>query len=74
EVVIGADMQEKFAKLEEDQIRFNKRVRELEKEVNREYKSKLASYKFGNAMFMPLLVIFVGICFAFARRLKIAAR
>ncbi len=74
EVVIGADMQEKFAKLEEDQIRFNKRVRELEKEVNREYKSKLASYKFGNAMFMPLLVIFVGICFAFARRLKTAAR
>jgi hypothetical protein len=42
--------------------------------VTREFRQKLATYKFGNTLIMPLLVIISGIVIAILRRRTIAAR
>jgi hypothetical protein len=39
-----------------------------------EFRQKLATYKFGNTLIMPLLVIISGIVIAILRRRTIAAR
>ncbi len=74
EVILPPDAQAQIEKLREDQVEFSKKTRELQKEVTREFKQKLAWYKFGNSLFMPLLVILFGIGLAVRRHFKTAAR
>jgi hypothetical protein len=61
-------------KLQKEEVEFRRRERELQKEVTREFRQKLASFKFGATFVMPVLVIVAGILIAIGRRRAIAAR
>jgi len=74
QALLSPEVQAELKKLQQDEIDFRRRERELQKEVTREFRQKLAAYKFGNTLVMPVLVIVFGIAFAFVRRLQIAAR
>ena len=60
--------------LQEQEVEFSRRARDLQKEVTREFRRKLATYKFGNTLIMPLAVILFGIGLAIYRRRRTAAR
>ena len=60
--------------LQEQEAEFRKKERDLQKEVTREFRRKLATYKFGNTLLMPILIIAFGIGLAIFRRAKVAAR
>ncbi|MCG8598816.1 MAG: Gldg family protein [Verrucomicrobiales bacterium] len=74
QALLSPEVQSELRKLQEQEIQFRKRERELQKEVTREFRRKLATYKFGNALLMPALVIIFGIGLAIVRRKRIAAR
>ena len=74
QALLSPEVQAELKKLKEDEIAFRRRERELQKEVTREFRQKLATYKFGNTLIMPLLVIISGIVIAILRRRTIAAR
>jgi ABC-type uncharacterized transport system involved in gliding motility auxiliary subunit len=74
QALLSPEVQAELKKLKEDEIDFRRRERELQKEVTREFRQKLATYKFGNTLIMPLLVIISGIVIAILRRRTIAAR
>lgn len=74
QALLSPEVQEEMRKLQEEEIQFRKRERELQKEVTREFRRKLATYKFGNALLMPVLVIIFGIGLAIVRRKRVAAR
>lgn len=74
QALLSPEVQSELKKLQEQEIQFRKRERELQKEVTREFRRKLATYKFGNALLMPALVIIFGIGLAIVRRKRIAAR
>lgn len=74
QALLSPEVQSELRKLQEQEIEFGRRERELQKEVSKEFRRKLATYKFGNALFMPTLVILFGIGLAIARRKRIAAR
>ena len=74
QALLSPEVQEEMRKLQEEEIQFRKRERELQKEVTREFRRKLATYKFGNALLMPVLVIIFGIGLAVVRRKRVAAR
>ena len=68
------EVQAEMKKLQQEEVEFRRRERELQKEVTREFRRKLATYKFGNALLMPIVVILFGIVLAIARRKRVAAR
>lgn len=74
EALLSKDVQDELTKLKKEEVEFSRRQRELQKEVTREFRQKLATYKFGNTLVMPVLVIIAGILIAIARRRSIAAR
>ncbi|MEM6279725.1 MAG: Gldg family protein [Verrucomicrobiota bacterium] len=74
QALLSPEVQEELRKLQEQEIEFSRRERELQKEVTKEFRRKLATYKFGNALIMPAIVILFGIGLAIARRKRIAAR
>jgi ABC-type uncharacterized transport system involved in gliding motility auxiliary subunit len=74
QALLSPEVQEEMRKLQEEEIQFRKRERELQKEVTREFRRKLATYKFGNALLMPVLVIIFGIGLAIVRKKRVAAR
>lgn len=74
QALLSPDVQNELKKLKQEEVEFSRRQRELQKEVTREFRQKLATYKFGNTLIMPVLVIFAGILIAIARRRSIAAR
>lgn len=74
QALLSPEVQDEMRKLQEQEIEFRRRERELQKEVTREFRRKLATYKFGNALVMPAVVILFGIGLAIARRKRIAAR
>lgn len=74
QALLSPEVQAELKKLKEDEIDFRRRERELQKEVTREFRQKLATYKFGNTLVMPVLVIIAGILIAIFRRRTIAAR
>lgn len=74
QALLSPEVQAEMKKLQEEEVEFRKRERELQKEVTREFRRKLATYKFGNALLMPIVVILFGIVLAVARRKRVAAR
>jgi len=74
QALLSPEVQAELKKLQQDEVQFRKRERELQKEVTREFRQKLATYKFGNTLLMPVLVIITGIFIAILRRRTIAAR
>ena len=74
QALLSPEVQGELQKLQEQEIEFRKKERELQKEVTREFRRKLATYKFGNALLMPILIILFGIGLAMFRRTKTAAR
>ncbi|MDF1860093.1 MAG: GldG family protein [Verrucomicrobiales bacterium] len=74
QALLSPEVQNEMKKLQEEEIQFRKRERELQKEVTREFRRKLSTYKFGNALLMPLVVILFGIGLAIFRRKRVAAR
>ncbi|MEX2580381.1 MAG: GldG family protein [Verrucomicrobiales bacterium] len=74
QALLSPEVQAELQKLQEQEVEFRRRERELQKEVTREFRRKLATYKFGNALLMPTLVILFGIGLAAYRRRRTAAR
>lgn len=74
QALLSPEVQAELKKLQQEEAQFRKRERELQKEVTREFRQKLATYKFGNTLLMPVVVIVVGILIAIFRRRNIAAR
>lgn len=74
QALLSPEVQAELKKLQQEEVQFRKRERELQKEVTREFRQKLATYKFGNTLLMPVVVIVVGILIAIFRRRNIAAR
>ena len=74
QALLSPEVQAEMQKLQEQEVEFRRRERELQKEVTREFRRKLATYKFGNALLMPVVVIVFGIGLALYRKKKTAAR
>jgi ABC-type uncharacterized transport system involved in gliding motility auxiliary subunit len=74
QALLSPEVQAELKNLQEQEIEFRRRERELQKEVTREFRRKLATYKFGNTLLMPILVIIFGISLAIFRRRRTAAR
>ena len=74
QALLSPEVQDEMRKLQEQEVEFRRNERELQKEVTKEFRRKLATYKFGNALIMPVIVILFGIGLAIARRKRIAAR
>jgi predicted PurR-regulated permease PerM len=74
QALLSPDVQSQLKQLQKDGATFKKRERELQKEVTREFRRKLATYRFGNTLVVPVLVILFGIGLAIFRRRSIAAR
>ncbi len=74
QALLSPEVQAELKDLQEKEIEFRRRERELQKEVTREFRRKLATYKFGNTLFMPVVVILFGIGLAIFRKRRTAAR
>lgn len=74
QALLSPEVQQELQNLQKQEVEFRRKERELEKEVTREFRRKLATYKFGNALLMPIVVILFGIGLALYRRTRIAAR
>ncbi len=74
QALLSPEVQQRLKQLQQDEIEFRRGERELQKEVTREFRRKLATYKFGNTLLMPIVVIVFGIALAVYRRRQIAAR
>ncbi len=74
QALLSPEVQAQLKELQKQEVEFRKRERELQKEVTREFRRKLATYKFGNVLLMPILIILFGIGLAFWRRSRVAAR
>lgn len=74
QALLSPEVQSELKNLQEQEIEFRRRERELQKEVTREFRRKLAAYKFGNTLLMPLAIIVFGIALAMYRRSRTAAR
>jgi ABC-type uncharacterized transport system involved in gliding motility auxiliary subunit len=74
QALLSPEVQAELKKLQKEAVEFRRRERELQKEVTREFRQKLASFKFGATFVMPVLVIVAGILIAIGRRRAIAAR
>ncbi len=74
QALLSSEVQAELKKLRQDGIEFSRRERELQKEVTREFRRKLATFKFGNTLVMPVVVILAGLTVAILRRRQIAAR
>ncbi len=74
QALLSPEVQAELKKLQEDEVEFRRRERELQKEVTREFRRKLAAYKFGNTLLMPIVIILFGIGLSIYRRSRTAAR
>jgi len=74
EALLSPEVQSELQSLQEQQVEFRRNARELEKEVTREFRRKLATFKFGNSFAMPALVIVFGIGLAVFRKAQTQAR
>jgi len=74
QAMLSPEVQAELRTLRDQEVQFRRRERELQKEVSAEFRRKLATYKFGNSLAMPVLVIVFGIALAIVRRKKVAAR
>ncbi|MEM9284011.1 MAG: GldG family protein [Verrucomicrobiota bacterium] len=74
QAILSPEVQAELQTLQEQEIEFRREERELQKEVTREFRRKLATYKFGNSLFMPIVIIIFGIGLAAYRRARVAAR
>lgn len=74
QALLSPEVQKELEKLRKDEVDFRRRERELQKEVTKEFRRKLATYKFGNSLLMPILVILFGIALAIFRKTKTAAK
>jgi ABC-type uncharacterized transport system involved in gliding motility auxiliary subunit len=74
QALLSPEVQAELKKLQKEEVEFRRRERELQKEVTREFRQKLATFKFGATFAMPVLVIVAGILIAIGRRRAIAAR
>lgn len=74
QALLSPEVQTQLKELQKQEVDFRKRERELQKEVSREFRRKLATYKFGNVLLMPILIILFGIGLALWRRSRVAAR
>ncbi|MBP6603412.1 MAG: Gldg family protein [Verrucomicrobiales bacterium] len=74
QAMLSPEVQKELKNLQEEEVSFRRRERELQKEVTREFRRKLATYKFGNTLIMPILVVLAGILLAIFRRRRTAAR
>ncbi len=74
QALLSPAVQAELKKLQKEEVDFRRRERELQKEVTREFRQKLATFKFGATFAMPVLVILAGILIAIGRRRSIAAR
>lgn len=74
QAMLSPEVQSQLKQLRQEEVEFRRRERELQKDVTREFRQKLATYKFGNTLAMPAFVILCGIGLAAYRRSRIAAR
>jgi ABC-type uncharacterized transport system involved in gliding motility auxiliary subunit len=74
QALLSPEVQAEMKTLQEQEVEFSRRARDLQKEVTREFRRKLATYKFGNTLTMPIVVILFGIGLAIYRRQRTAAR
>ena len=74
QALLSPEVQNELRTLQEQEVELRKKERELQKEVTREFRRKLATYKFGNVLLMPVLIIIFGIGLAIFRKARVAAR
>ena len=74
EAIMSDEAQKEIQKLRKEEALFSRQVRELEKEVTRDFKRKQSLFKFGNFLGMPVLIIIAGIILAVYRKTRTAAR
>lgn len=74
QALLSPEVQKELKKLQQDEIEFRRRERELQKEVTHEFRRKLATYKFGNTLGVPVAVVLFGIGLAVFLRRRVAAR
>ncbi len=72
--LLSSEVQAQLEQLQKDAIESSKKLRDLQKEVKREFRRKQDRYKAFNVLFMPLLVVLFGVGLALARRSRVAAR
>jgi len=73
-LILDPDQQKQLAELQATQAKISKEVREVRKQQNREIDWIKFTLKMLNILFMPLLVISVGLILALRRRAATAAR
>ncbi len=74
EALLSPEVQSELENLREEQVTMNKKVRELNKEMKRDFDLAQLLIKLVTTGLMPVLVILVGIFLAVSRRLRTAAR
>lgn len=74
QALLSPEIQSEIENLRVQQVEVNKKVRELNKEMKRDFDLAQLLIKLITTGLMPLLVIIVGIWLAIARRMKTAAR
>ena len=72
--IMKKEVQEEVRKLRKESGLFSRQVRELEKEVTRDFKKKQLTFKLANTLIIPFLIIAAGIALALFRRSRTAAR
>ncbi|MDF1816706.1 MAG: Gldg family protein [Verrucomicrobiales bacterium] len=72
--IMSKEVQDEIKSLRTESAQFSRKVRELEKEVTRDFKRKQSFFKFTNFLGMPIAIIIAGIGLAVYRRSKTAAR
>ncbi len=74
DALLSPEVQSELETLREQQVEMNRKVRELNKEMKRDFDLAQMLIKLVTTGLMPALVIFVGVFLALSRRLKTAAR
>ncbi|MCB1076324.1 MAG: Gldg family protein [Verrucomicrobiae bacterium] len=74
DALLSPEVQAELEKLRKEQVSMNKKVRELNKEMKRDFDLVQNLIKLLTTGLMPLLVIIVGVALALTRRFKTAAR
>lgn len=74
DALLSPEVQSELDTLRKDQVAMNKKVRELNKEMKRDFDLVQNLIKLLTTGLMPILVIVVGVMLAISRRMKTAAR
>ena len=74
EAIMSEEVQKEIETLRTQRAQFSREVRELEKEVTRDFRRKQSFFKFSNFLGMPIAIIIAGVGLAIFRKSRTAAR